>query len=161
MRRTAESAAAGRTSAPRIWEHCDDGRASVFGQVAHAGRCGTCATLSRTKGHWDKVCAYARAIPAATQEWKCYAGKSGWTLVLKDKRRNLLYLRPLAKFFRASFALGPQAVEAAEQSDLPAKVIAMIRAAPRYPEGRAVRVDVKTAADAAVVQKLLAIKLAH
>ena len=115
--------------------------------------------LGRTKGQWDKLRAYAGAIPAATQEWKCYAGKSGWTLVLKDKRRNLLYLRPLAKFFRASFAFGPQAVLAAEQSDLPAKVIAMIRAAPQYPEGRAVRVDVKTAADAAIVRKLLAIKV--
>jgi hypothetical protein len=117
--------------------------------------------LGRTKGHWDKLRAYAAAIPAVVQEWKCYTGKSGWTLVLKDKRRNLLYLRPLAKYFKASFALGPHAVKVAEQSDLPAKVIDMIRAAPTYPEGRAVRVDVKTAADAGVVRKLLAIKVAH
>jgi hypothetical protein len=117
--------------------------------------------LGRAKGHWDKLREYAKSFPAVVQEWKCYTGQSGWTLVLKDKRRKLLYMRPLLKYFKASFALGPQAAKAAEQSDLPAKVIDMIRAAPTYPEGRAVRVDVKTAADAGVVRKLLAIKVAH
>jgi hypothetical protein len=116
-------------------------------------------TLGRAKRYWDAFRAQAlAAIPGGEAEWKCHAGLSGWTLVLRCKRRNLAYLRPLAKHFSVSFAFGAAAVAAAEQSDLPAPVIEMIRAAPQYPEGRAVRVDVKTAADAEVVQKLLVIK---
>jgi hypothetical protein len=115
--------------------------------------------LGRAKRHWDAVRTHAlAAMPGVAEEWKCYAGLSGWTLILRNKRRNLAYLRPLAKHFGVSFAFGGAAVAAAEQSDLPAAVIEMIRTAPQYPEGRAVRVDVKTAADAQVVQKLLAIK---
>ena len=119
-------------------------------------------TLGPTKRHWDTVRARAlTAAPAATDAWKCYAGKSGWTLVVRDKRHNLLYMRPLAEHFMASLAFSPQAVTAAKQSDLPAKVIEMIRAAPQGPEGRAVRMDVRTAADAGIVLKLLAIKVDH
>jgi len=50
-------------------------------------------------------------------------------------------------------------VQAAEQSDLPTDVIEMIRQAPKYPEGRAVCVEVKSARDLKVAKALLDIKL--
>ena len=37
----------------------------------------------------------------------------------------------------------------------------MVRQSPKYPEGRAVRVEVKTAADVKIAKKLLAIKMAN
>ncbi len=118
--------------------------------------------LGGAKRHWDALRVHAlAAIPGVTEEWKCYAGLSGWTLVLRSKRRSLVYLRPLAKHFMASLAFGAKAVAAAEASDLPARVIEMIQTAPEYPEGRAVRLNVKTAADAKVVEQLLAIKAAN
>ena len=77
----------------------------------------------------------------------------------EENARNLLYLKPLQKRFMAGFALGEKAVQAAEQSNLPDSVVEMIRRAPEYPEGRAVRVEVKTAADVKIAKRLLAIKM--
>ena len=123
-------------------------------------------TLGRAKTHWDKLVAALRELnPAAATEWKFYSGKSGWTFIARDKRRNLLYLRPLAKRFLASLAFGDQALAAAEdaaqRSELPPEFVQSIRESPKYPEGRAVRVEVSSAADAKLVSALLAIKIAN
>lgn len=116
--------------------------------------------LGRTKRHWDALATHiATAAPEARPEWKHYGRKSGWVFVARGKRNNLLYLIPHEKHFIASFAFGEKAVSDALQSDLPAKVIEMIRQAPKYPEGRAVRVAVNSAADVKIVKRLLAIKL--
>jgi hypothetical protein len=61
----------------------------------------------------------------------------------------------------ASFALGDKAVQAARDSGLTARAITLIDAARRYAEGTAVRIDVKTPADVAIVTKLAGIKLTH
>jgi hypothetical protein len=116
--------------------------------------------LGRTKRHWDNITAHALgADPAASPKWTYESKKAGWTLAVRGKRRNLLYLKPYDKRFTVGFALGKDAVEAAEQSDLPADVIKMIKQAPKYPEGRAVRIEVKTAADVKLAKKLLALKM--
>lgn len=116
--------------------------------------------LGRTKHHWDTLVAAAQqAAPHATATWKHYAGKSGWTFVVRGKRNNVIYMRPLARHFIAAFAFGAAAVDAALQSDLPAPVLELLRSAPQYPEGRAVRIAVKSAADAAIVKRLLTIKV--
>ena len=116
--------------------------------------------LGRTKRHWDNLKAHAlEANPTATPEWKFYSKKSGWTFLLRGKRRNVLYLQPIGKRrFTAGFMFGKKAVQAAEQSDLPDHVIEMIRQAPQYPEGRAIRVEVTTAADVKITKMLLAIR---
>ena len=75
--------------------------------------------------------------------------------------RAILYLSPCHGCFRASFALGGKAVEAARVSDLPAGAIRIIDSAKRYAEGTAVRIEVKGPADIAVVLRLAAIKLAN
>jgi len=116
--------------------------------------------LGRARRPWDDLTAHAlQTDPTATPEWKYYSKKSGWTFVVRGKRRNLLYLIPSAKHFTASLVFGEKAVRAAERADLPADVVEMIRKAPRYPEGRAIRWEVARAADANIVKKLLAIKL--
>jgi len=118
--------------------------------------------LGRTKTHWDKLSAYAaEAAPDHKPEWKYYSKKSGWIFVVRGKRRNLVYMCPLAKCFSANFAFGEKAVKATEASDLPADVVKMVRNAPKYPEGRAVRYQVKTAADVKVVKKLILIKIGN
>jgi hypothetical protein len=118
--------------------------------------------LGPAKRPWDSFMAHVQEVNAGgTAEWKHYAGKSGWTFVVRDKRRNLAYVKPLAKRFLVSFAFSDEAVAAAEQSDLPEKVVKPIRESPKYPEGRAVRVEVSSAAAAAIARKLLGIKLAN
>lgn len=68
--------------------------------------------------------------------------------------------QPSARRFTVSFAFGDQAAEAAEQSDLPDRVVKPIRQSPKYAEGRAVRIEVTSAPDVGIARKLLAIKMA-
>ena len=116
--------------------------------------------LGRAKRHWDNLRAHALdADSAASPEWTYESKKSGWTFAVRGRRRNLLYLKPYDKSFTLGFAYSEQAVQAAEQSDLPDHVVEIIRQAPKYPEGRAVRVKVTSAADVKIAKKLLAIKI--
>jgi len=134
---------------------------AIFADKSHQPTAADLAqALGRTKRHWSALTAAAQeAAPSATATWKHYAGKSGWTYVVRGQRSNVIYMRPLAKHFIAAFAFGAAAVEAALHSDLPAPVIEMIRTAPQHPEGRAVRIDVKTADDVATVKRLLTIRV--
>lgn len=116
--------------------------------------------LGRTKGHWDRLLAHvAHVSPDARPEWKYYTKKTGWTVVVRGKRRNVMYLNPDEKRFMVSFAFSDKAVNAAEESDLPEALVQEILAGPKYPEGRPARVTVKVAADLKTAKKLLAIKL--
>jgi hypothetical protein len=120
------------------------------------------ALLGRAKRLWDSLVKSAQAAaPGAEVGWKHYAGKSGWTFVVRDKRRNLAYLKPAEKRFTVNLALGEQALQAAQESDLPEAVVKAIAEAPKYPEGRPAHLTVKTAADLRMADKLLAIKIAN
>ena len=120
------------------------------------------AVLGARKALWDQlVGGLAREHGVEVQEWNSYSPKAGWSLRLKYKDRNIVYLSPSKGCFMASFALGDKAVKAARQSGLPAPVIKIIDEAKRYAEGTAVRLDVKGAKGVAIVKKLAAIKLAN
>jgi hypothetical protein len=121
------------------------------------------AELGRSaKALWDRLLAgLAERQDIGTQEWNSYSPKAGWSLKLKRDKRTILYLSPCRGCFRASFALGGKAVEAARASGLPQRVIRIIDSAKRYAEGTGVRIDVNGPADIAVVLKLAAIKLAN
>lgn len=96
-----------------------------------------------------------------TEEW-VYAGKNyGWSLRLKQKKRAVVYLTPVSGGFRASFAIGEKAVRAAHESALPQAILRLIDDAPKYAEGRAVRLDVKRASDVKYVMEIAAIKMAN
>lgn len=119
-----------------------------------AGELGSAKTL------WDQIVAdLAEEQKIETQEWNSYSKKAGWSLRLKHKERNIVYLSPHRGCFTASFALGDKAVQAARESGLPPPVLKIISEAKRYAEGTAVRIEVKTGKDVAVVKKLAAVKL--
>jgi hypothetical protein len=120
------------------------------------------AELGSSKALWDRLLAdLARERDLTDGEWNSYSRKAGWSLRLRRGKRNIVYLSPGRGCFMASFALGDKAVQAARDSGLPARAIAIIDAARRYAEGTAVRIDVKTPADVAMVTKLAGIKLTH
>jgi hypothetical protein len=62
--------------------------------------------------------------------------------------------------FRVSLTFGEKAVRAVQQSNLPGSVLTPINDAPKYPEGRGVRMEVRRAEDARIVVKLAGIKMA-
>jgi len=103
----------------------------------------------------------AREFPPLAEEW-VYGGKNyGWSLRLKQKKRAILYMKPLAGHFLACFALGEKAVQVAHRSDLAVSVLKLIDKAPKYAEGRGVRIEVKAAKDVRGAVKLARVKMAN
>jgi hypothetical protein len=117
------------------------------------------AELGPARALWDQLVAGLANDGVDIQEWNSYSRKAGWSLRLKHKDRNIVYLSPSRGCFMASFALGDKAMKAARQTGLPQKVIKIIDQAKRYAEGMAIRIDVKGPEDVAVVKKLAAAKL--
>jgi len=116
--------------------------------------------LSKSYSHWKALLDFVeRAVPSATTEWKHATPRSGWSLTVRDQKRNLAYLRPSTKCFLTSLAFKDAAVDAAARSDLPASLIESIRHAPIFPEGRPVRIAVRTGQEAGIVKRLIQIKI--
>lgn len=91
-----------------------------------------------------------------------YSGKKwGWSLRLKRKRRTVLYMTPRPGHFVVGFALGQKAVDAAHESDLSRSILDMIDASQKYAEGRAVRLEVRTAEDLGNAAQIATIKMAN
>ena len=117
------------------------------------------AALGRARTPWDRLLAALADEYKLVGEWHSYSRKAGWSLRLKKKDRNIVYLSPCRGCFLASFALGEKAVAAALGSGLPPTVVQIIRTATKYAEGTAVRIPVTTAGDLPAVQELVRIKL--
>ena len=120
------------------------------------------STLGRSSAHWHALVSHIAAEYAPLEETWIFSGaKWGWALRLKQKKRTVLYLTPCKGHFLAGFALGEKAVEAAHASRLPEAVIAAIDAAPRFAEGRGVRLEIRNKRDVESTKELAAIKMAR
>jgi hypothetical protein len=118
--------------------------------------------LGRASGLWIELKKLiAQQHDPVAEEW-VYSGKNyGWSLRLKQKKRAVMYMTPGERFFRVAYAFGEKAVQAALQSDLPASVMDLINNAPKYPEGRGIRMEVKGKEDVRIAVKLAEIKMAN
>lgn len=92
-------------------------------------------------------------------DWHTASIKYGWSLRLQVKKRNIVYLGPRHGWFLAAFALGDKALAAAKSSGLPAAVLRNIATSKRYPEGTAVRIEVRNGTDVDTVKTLAKIKI--
>jgi len=95
------------------------------------------------------------------EEWAFAGAKFGWSQRLKRGKRVIIYLTPCKAHFLASFALGEKACAAARDADLPVRIQSLLADAPKYAEGRGVRIPVRTERDTKAIRILAAIKLAH
>lgn len=119
-------------------------------------------TLGRTAGLWGSVKERLGAEFAnLTEEWTFSGQAYGWSLRLKQNKRVIVYLTPREKHFLASFALGGKACLAAQSAGLAPDVLAMIDAAPRYAEGRGVRIPVRKRSDVDQVIRIARVKMAN
>jgi hypothetical protein len=119
------------------------------------------ATLGASYVHWVELKKRISSQYAASPEWGFASKSTGWGLRLKSEKRAVLYMTPCKGYFLASFALGEKAVKAAHESDLPTGVLAVIDGAKKYAEGRAVRLEVRSAEDVRNIEKLAVIKMAN
>ena len=119
------------------------------------------ATLGRAFVSWNELRKIiASRFTPLSEEWG-FTKSAGWGLRLRQPARTVLYMTPCNSYFLASFALGEKAVKAAHESDLPASILEIIDNAKKYAEGRAVRLEVRTAKDVRNVEKLAVIKMAN
>ena len=119
------------------------------------------AALGATAALWKQLVDWMAEQGAGESEWNSSGAKHGWSLRLKQKKRNIVYLIPCAGCFRAAFALGDKAVAAARKGDLAKSTLKIIDEAPRYAEGTGVRLMVKAEKDLAAIKKLALIKMAN
>jgi hypothetical protein len=120
------------------------------------------SVLGPTMALWDELVRQLLEEPGVTEmEWNSLKPKYGWNLIIKSKKRRIVYLGPCVGCFRVSFVLGDKAMAAARTSNFAQAVVKILDEAPHYAEGTGVRLVVKTAKDLPAIRKLAKIKLAN
>jgi hypothetical protein len=118
--------------------------------------------LKKAQGLWEELVRLISDQHAPiTREWIYGGSKYGWSLRLKQKKRAVVYLTPCDGYFRAALALGEKAVRAAGDGVLSARERELIDEAPRYAEGRAIRIEIRRPADVLSVARFTALKMAN
>ena len=116
--------------------------------------------LGRSIAAWDALrVRISEQFGEVTEEWALPAKKYGWSLRLKLKKRTILHLGPRSKHFIVAIILGEKAVAAVRKSELEPEVIAMVKRAPKYPEGRGVRFEIRSKKDIGALEALARIKM--
>jgi hypothetical protein len=111
---------------------------------------------------WKDIAEYiVKQYPKAFEEWKYYSVKYGWSFRLKDKKRNIIYMTPAQDHTMIGFLFSDKCVEAVQQSNLSASIKDELRDAKKYPEGRVIRLRVRTKSDLVSIKNLIDIKLAN
>ncbi len=95
------------------------------------------------------------------EEWKYYGKKTGWTLKLFYKKRNLFFFSVYEDCFKIAFVFGDRAVDAITKSDIPSKYINEILAAKKYAEGRGLIIVVRNKVEEKIIIKLTEIKILY
>lgn len=121
------------------------------------------AALGSSANLWDEFIRWMAEKEGITAlEWKgIVVKKYGWSLRLKQKARNIVYLGPGNGCFMVSFVLGDKALAHAKREHFPKAVQDVLNSAPRYPEGNGVRFVIHRAVDLDAIRKIAAIKIAN
>jgi hypothetical protein len=118
------------------------------------------AELGETKEVLDQICRFIEEETGQlTREWKHYGQKSGWTLKLLSKKRNLLFVGPESGYFIIAFVFGDRAVEAVMKSQLPETIKNELFNARKYAEGRGIRFEIRDESLLENVKELIRIKV--
>lgn len=116
--------------------------------------------LGKSAALWTGLVTHIEETYApVTAVWNFAGAKFGWSLRLKQKDRIVLYLTPQDGTFLAGIVLGDRALAAARKVRLPAAILELLDAAPRYAEGTGIRVPVSSRSAAAAVQRLVDCKM--
>lgn len=133
---------------------------SAFTDKSHAPTEADLRSVLGTKyAAWVRLVELVTArIPALTQLWGFTGKSTGWGLRLHHGKRVIVYMTPADAHSRVSFALGEKAVAQAKLAGLPKALLDAIEAAPRYAEGRGVRIQVTKLAQLPALAALAEIK---
>lgn len=116
--------------------------------------------LGRSYRLWSDLTAWlGERFNPVIETWQFSGAKWGWNLKIQHRKRAILYLTPLEKHFLVGFALGEKAVKVATAAGLPEETLKIIREAPRYAEGRGVRISVRNQRQNAAVKTVAEAKM--
>src|SRR4051812_31911092 len=134
---------------------------AFVGKADEPTRSEVAKTLGAKVKLWDELIEWLKEKEGVSdQEWKgVVVKKYGWSLRLKKKGRNIIYLSPGKECFMASFVLSDKGLGEAKQAHVSKTIQDALAAAPRYPEGNGLRLLVRSAADLAGIRKIAAIKI--
>jgi hypothetical protein len=117
------------------------------------------AALGEASAGWTRLRdELHRACAPLGEAWQWSAPAKGWSFRLLQKKRVLVYMLPQHGSFLASFSLGAAAWSGALELRLPAAIREIVAAAPKYAEGRGVRIPVRSIADANAVLSILTLR---
>ena len=105
---------------------------------------------------WDALLDPARE---RTTEWKRYGRKAPWSLRVNEGKRTVFWLAPEKGQLRVAVILGEKAVAKGLAGPLSRRLKGDLRDATRYPEGRAVRYRMRSAARVPDVERLVDLKV--
>ena len=95
-----------------------------------------------------------------TDERWVFGAKHGWSMRLVGRERILVYLTPQARQLMVGVVLGEKAIAKAEAAGLASeRTLEVVAAAPRYAEGRGIRLQVVTDEDLATAIELARMKV--
>lgn len=92
-------------------------------------------------------------------EWKYYGAKSGWTMKMMMKKKNLFFFGPCENFFIIGFVFGDRAEEMIRESGISPSLITEFKNAKRYAEGRGISIEVRGLKQVKDALKLAEIKI--
>jgi hypothetical protein len=117
------------------------------------------AMLGSSHATWCAlIAALAAEFSPLDSEWKPTKLEFGSVLLLKWRKRTLIYMIPGSSQFEVSVVLGERAVALALTSDLPSRTKRIISEARAYVEGRGVRFSVLSHDQIATVVLLVRLK---
>lgn len=97
--------------------------------------------------------------PTGIESWNYPGAKFGWSYRINDKKRAILYLLPRDRFFKVAFVFGDKAVDELLQSPVSKDTLQQLADAPRYAEGRGIRIDIRKKGDIRDIAALVDAKL--
>ena len=115
-------------------------------------------TLGAALPIWDRLCAFVEASYGPRAEWAILGREYGWMRRFRTSGRTILSLFPGEARVTALVVLPAGAAEEAAGAGLTPRVRAALDGARDYAEGRWVYAPVADAADAASIERLVALR---
>ena len=98
-------------------------------------------------------------IGVVSEEWKFYSAKSGWTMKLIYKKKNLFFFSPYKNYFLISFVFGKKGEEQVLNSGVDERIKTDLSNAVKYVEGKGVAIEVRTKKNIKDILEMVKIKI--
>ena len=117
-------------------------------------------TLGKSYNLWVEIKkAIKNEIGIVSEEWKFYSAKSGWTMKMIFKKRNLFFFSPYQNYFLISFVFGKKGEELILNSNVDEKIKLELSKAVKYAEGKGAAVEVRSRKNVNDVIEMVRIKI--